>query len=175
MPLQRRVPKRGFKSIFKVPYQVVNLKDLERVKEEDINKDILEGVGLIRSAKKPVKLLGDGVIQRILNVTVDAFSVSARRAIEDAGGKCITLEIPRARIRKVKAAGAGKAPETEQPAREEQAVVEEPAAVEEQASEEEPAAVEEEEQASEEERPVEDEQVSEEEKQDETEPEDEAK
>jgi ribosomal protein L18E len=173
MPLQRRVPKRGFKNIFKVPYQVVNLKDLERVKEEDINKEILEGVGLIRSAKKPVKLLGIGDIQRILNVTVDAFSVSARRAIEDAGGKCITIEISRARIRTAKATSAGKAPEAEQPAREEQAVVEEPAAVEEQASEEEPAAVEE--QASEEERPVEDEQASEEEKQDETEPEDEAK
>ena len=175
----------------------MNLKDLERVKEEDINKETLEGVGLIRSAKKPVKLLGVGDIQRILNVTVDAFSISARRAIEDAGGKCITLEIPRARIRKAKAAGAGKAPEAEQPAgeerafeeeqpaREERAVEEEPAAVEEQASEEKKAAVEEqaseeepaavEEQASEEEQPVEEEKASEEDKQDETEPEDEAK
>lgn len=92
MPLQRRVPKRGFKNPFKTTYEVVNLGDLQKVTESEIDKKVLAEVGLIRSEKNLVKLLGDGEIKRKLNVTVDAFSSSARQAIEDAGGRCITLE-----------------------------------------------------------------------------------
>ncbi len=95
MPLQRRVPKRGFTNIFKVPYQVVNLSDLERIKGEEVDKEILKEIRLIRSVNKPVKILGNGRIQKIYNVTVDAFSASAREAIEAAGGKCIALEVPK--------------------------------------------------------------------------------
>ena len=95
MPLQRRVPKRGFTNIFKVPYQVVNLGDLERVKGDVVTKEILEECRLIRSASKPVKLLGNGDIHKKYDVTVDAFSASARKAIEDAGGTCTALEPPK--------------------------------------------------------------------------------
>ena len=95
MPLQRRVPKRGFTNIFKVSYQVVNLSDLERIKGDEVDKKILKETRLIRSVNKPVKLLGNGTIQKKYNVTVDAFSVSAREAIEAAGGTCVVMEVPK--------------------------------------------------------------------------------
>ena len=49
MPLQRRVPKRGFTNIFKVPFQFVNLSDLERIKGDVVDKNILKETRLIRS------------------------------------------------------------------------------------------------------------------------------
>ena len=99
MPLQRRVPKRGFKNPFKTTYEVVNLGDLDRVQGDEVDKDALKDAGLIRSRNVPVKILGNGKIERKLNVTVDAFSASAREAIEAAGGKCNTIEIPRDDLR----------------------------------------------------------------------------
>jgi len=102
MPLQRRVPKRGFTNIFKVTYQVVNLSDLERINSDEVDKKILKKTRLIRSVNKPVKLLGDGTIQKKYKVTVDAFSVSAREAIEAAGGTCIATEIPKPKKKLVK-------------------------------------------------------------------------
>ena len=95
MPLQRRVPKRGFKNPFKTVYEVVNIGELDRVKTDEIDKGVLKEAGLIRSEKLPVKLLGTGKIDRKLNVTVEAFSVSAREAIEAAGGSCTTIESTR--------------------------------------------------------------------------------
>ena len=92
MPLQRRVPKRGFKNPFRTSYQVVNLGDLERVGKADIDKQALEDAGLIRHADEPVKILGDGELKEKVNVTADAFSGTARRAIEEAGGSVTILE-----------------------------------------------------------------------------------
>lgn len=95
MPLQRRVPKRGFKNPFKTVYEVVNVGDLDRVKTDEIDKGVLKEAGLIRSEKLLVKLLGDGKIERKVNVTVEAFSASAREAIEAAGGRCNIIETTR--------------------------------------------------------------------------------
>jgi large subunit ribosomal protein L15 len=89
MPLQRRVPKRGFTNPFRKTFQVVNLKDLERVKGDEIDRVALRESGLIRSLGKPVKILGEGSIERKVTVRVDAFSEAARRAIEAAGGSCV--------------------------------------------------------------------------------------
>ncbi|MFC1544040.1 50S ribosomal protein L15 [Gemmatimonadota bacterium] len=89
MPLQRRVPKRGFTNPFHKVFQVVNLKDLEKVKGGEIDRAALREVGLIRSVGKPVKILGEGSIERKVTVRVDAFSEAARRAIEAAGGSCV--------------------------------------------------------------------------------------
>ncbi len=91
MPLQRRVPKRGFKNPFRTVFEVVNLADLDRVEGVEIDKERLAEAGLIRSAKNPVKLLGRGKIDRNVNVIVDAFSASAREAVEAAGGTCTPL------------------------------------------------------------------------------------
>jgi large subunit ribosomal protein L15 len=85
MPLIRRIPKRGFKSINRLEYQVVNVRDLGRV-DGDVSPDTLKGAGLIRSLRKPVKVLGVGEVEKKVSVSAHAFSASARSKIEAAGG-----------------------------------------------------------------------------------------
>lgn len=88
MPLQRRLPKRGFYNVFKKEYSVVNIRDLSRFSaDQQIDRDTLVASGIIKSKNKPVKLLGHGEISTALNVRVAAFSKSARDKIEAAGGK----------------------------------------------------------------------------------------
>jgi large subunit ribosomal protein L15 len=92
MPLQRRVPKFGFTNIFKIEYQVINLNALQRliesekIKDQALNANELKKLGLISSAKKPVKVLGNGEIKNKVSLTVNAFSKSAQQKIEAAGG-----------------------------------------------------------------------------------------
>lgn len=95
MPLQRRVPKRGFKNPFRTVYEVVNVGDLERVEAEHVDKETLKEAGLIRSINVPVKMLGNGKLEKTFNVTVEAFSASARTAIEAAGGTCTVIQTVR--------------------------------------------------------------------------------
>lgn len=89
MPLQRRVPKRGFHNKFKTDYQIINLTDLIRVDADEINPKLLEEKGIIKKADKRVKILGNGEINRSVSVIANAFSNSAIEAIEKAGGKAI--------------------------------------------------------------------------------------
>ena len=90
MPLVRRIPKRGFCNIFRVEYQVVNLKDLDRLfaDGETVSVENLVEKGLVRGGKRLVKVLGDGELSKKLNVQVHKFSASARAGIEKAGGSC---------------------------------------------------------------------------------------
>ena len=90
MPLIRRIPKRGFKSLNRVEYQVVNVRDLERV-EGDVSPESLKEAGLVRSLRKPVKILGVGEISRKLSVSAHGFSASAQSKIEAAGGTVTVL------------------------------------------------------------------------------------
>lgn len=87
MPLYRRLPKRGFKNIFRKEYHIVNIGDLaKRFKASDIvDPKALREVGLIK--KEPVKLLGNGEINFPLTVRVHRFSKQAKEKIELAGGK----------------------------------------------------------------------------------------
>ena len=85
MPLHRRIPKRGFTNINRIEYQVVNVSQLSRV-EGDVTPESLRAAGLISSMRKPVKVLGNGDIDAAKNVTVHAFSQSAKAKIEAAGG-----------------------------------------------------------------------------------------
>ncbi len=85
MPLVRRIPKRGFTPFTRVEYQVVNLRDLDRF-EGSVDPAALKRAGLVRSAAKPVKILGDGELAKALEVEAHAFSKSAREKIEAAGG-----------------------------------------------------------------------------------------
>jgi large subunit ribosomal protein L15 len=88
MPLQRRLPKRGFYNVFKKQYSVINIRDLSRFSaDQQVDRDTLVSSGIIKSKNKPVKLLGHGEISTALNVRVAAFSKSARDKIEAAGGK----------------------------------------------------------------------------------------
>jgi large subunit ribosomal protein L15 len=85
MPLVRRIPKRGFKSLSHVEYQVVNVRDLERL-DGEVSLEALAGAGLIRSTHRPVKVLGEGELAKALSVSAHAFSAGARSKIEAAGG-----------------------------------------------------------------------------------------
>jgi large subunit ribosomal protein L15 len=87
MPLQRRVPKRGFVNNFRTEYQVVNLDRLNRFASgTKVNRGVLIEAGLIRKAAVPVKLLGRGELTVALEVEVEAASRSAREAVSKAGG-----------------------------------------------------------------------------------------
>ena len=89
MPLQRRIPKRGFNNIFKVYYQIVNVSQLEKLEEAEITPEVLVKCGLIDSVSEPVKILGNGEISKGKKVTADAFSASAMEKIKNAGGEAI--------------------------------------------------------------------------------------
>lgn len=88
MPLQQRVPKRGFTNIFAREIVEVNLKDLNRFEGgATVTPETLIEAGVIKSVKDGVKLLGNGEIDRALTVKVHAFSKSAADKIQAAGGK----------------------------------------------------------------------------------------
>ena len=87
MPLQRRLPKRGFNNIFRKEYAVVNVKDLEKLEAgSKVDRESLAAAGLIRAKDKLVKILGEGEISKKFTVAVDKVSESARKKIENAGG-----------------------------------------------------------------------------------------
>jgi len=93
MPLQRRLPKRGFRNPFRKVYEIVNLRDLDRLEEETITPEVLASHRLIDLGKgRPVKILGDGRIGRKITVRAHAVSAGARAKIEAAGGAVELLE-----------------------------------------------------------------------------------
>ena len=88
MPLQRRLPKRGFYNVFKTDYAIVNIRDLNRFESgARVDSEAMVAAGLIKSRHSPVKLLGQGEISVAVNVQVAAISNSARQKVEAAGGK----------------------------------------------------------------------------------------
>lgn len=91
MPLIRRIPKRGFTNLNRVEYQVVNIRDLEKV-EGDVTPESLKAAGLVRSMRKPVKVLGVGEISRKAAVSAHKFSATAQAKIEAAGGTVTVIE-----------------------------------------------------------------------------------
>jgi large subunit ribosomal protein L15 len=117
-PLHQRIPKlRGFKNLFKIHYEVVNLGDIARLVELGelesgehpdskgsrkgtpapitVNQEILRAAGLVRRLDRPMKVLGGGGdLSTALFVVADAFSASARAKIEAAGGTVSVLEVP---------------------------------------------------------------------------------
>lgn len=87
LPLVRRVPKRGFVNLFRVEFQVVNLRDLARLEGKDVTPETLTAAGLVKRPDRPVKLLAVGGAPPSLRVRVQALSQAARRKIEEAGGE----------------------------------------------------------------------------------------
>ena len=91
-PLQRRLPKRGFHNRFKSEVQIVNLRDLERIKRiTKIDPQVLFEKGLIDKKDVPVKILGDGELNREIEIQAHAFSKSAREKITAAQGRISVL------------------------------------------------------------------------------------
>ncbi len=92
MPLQRRLPKFGFHHYGKIVYQVVNLSKLNNVDaRKEVTPELLTESGLIKNPDRPVKILGDGKLEKKLSVKVHAVSKSARESIEKSGGKVTLL------------------------------------------------------------------------------------
>jgi large subunit ribosomal protein L15 len=115
-PLHMRIPKlRGFKNRFKIDYEVVNIGAIAAAAERGafeggempgaatkpkkaapvtVNQELLRAVGLVRTLKKPLKILGNGELSTALFVVADAFTRSAVSKIEAAGGTISVLEVP---------------------------------------------------------------------------------
>jgi large subunit ribosomal protein L15 len=90
MPIHRRLPKRGFKNIWGEDSQVVNVGDLEKLPPDaDVEPGTLKQAGLVASATKPVKLLGDGDVTRSYTVRSITLSKTAREKITSAGGTVV--------------------------------------------------------------------------------------
>lgn len=89
MPLIRRIPKRGFRRTrFQKVYQIVNIKALGKfTKESTIDPAALKDKGLIKNVDIPVKILGDGKLNKPLVVKAHAISLNAKKIIEASGGK----------------------------------------------------------------------------------------
>ena len=88
MPLQRQIPKRGFKNIFATQYAIVNVGDLEIFENcTVVTEQTLVEAGLLKKTLDGVKVLGNGELTKQLTVEVAAFSESAKQKIEEVGGK----------------------------------------------------------------------------------------
>ena len=88
MPLQRRIPKRGFNNIFAKSYATLNVSDLNRFEDGAVvDAQSLVEIGLLKKTLDGVKILGKGNLERKLTVIANAFSQSAKEKIEQAGGK----------------------------------------------------------------------------------------
>ena len=91
MPLQRRLPKRGFTNLFRKTYQIVNVGDLDRLGAASVTPETLIEARIIRKKHIPVKVLGDGELTKKCEVSAHAFSTRAKEKIEAAGGKVTVL------------------------------------------------------------------------------------
>ena len=88
MPLQRRVPKRGFVNIFATRYEAINVDQLNRFEDGSVvDEAAIVGAGLVKNTRDGIKILGRGELTKKLTVKVAAFSKGAKSKIEAAGGK----------------------------------------------------------------------------------------
>ncbi len=97
MPLQRRVPKFGFKNINRVEFTTINLDDIQalidsgKIKEMKIDKEYLISNKLLKGKNMPLKILGNGEITSKIEITANAFSKTAKEKIEKGGGKAVLI------------------------------------------------------------------------------------
>ena len=87
MPLHRRLPKRGFKNIFKKEFAIVNLRDLEKLEGDSFTVDRLLELGVVNKLGDGLKVLGTGELTRAITVEAHVFSKSAADKIQRAGGQ----------------------------------------------------------------------------------------
>ena len=91
MSLARRLPKKGFTNIFKKEFQIININSIDKLDEEIVTASVLQERGLVKSLLIPIKILGEGSINKKIIIEANSFSVSAKKAIEKAGGTCKVL------------------------------------------------------------------------------------
>ena len=88
MPMQRRLPKRGFNNNFRKKIAVINLRDLQTFESgSQVDEAALVKAGLVKGSRDGIKLLGHGEIGVALNVKLNQISKNARKKIEAAGGR----------------------------------------------------------------------------------------
>jgi large subunit ribosomal protein L15 len=88
MPIQRRIPKRGFTNPFRVEYAIVNVGELERIDpKEPVTLESLLASGSVKDGRDGLKILGDGDLTKAITVRAHKVSAQAREKIEKAGGK----------------------------------------------------------------------------------------
>jgi len=92
MPLQRRLPKRGFHNIFKKRYAILNLKQLATLGEATVSPELLLQRGVVKNLRDGLKILGEGELKQAMTVRAHHFSQSAREKIMKAGGTVELLE-----------------------------------------------------------------------------------
>ncbi len=97
MPLQRRVPKFGFKNINRIEFNTINVGDLQKLidsgklKETSLNLEFLLNNNFLKNKNKPLKILGNGDLKSKLEISANAFSKTAIEKIESVGGKAIKI------------------------------------------------------------------------------------
>ncbi len=103
MPLQRRMPKFGFKNVFRREYEEVKVGDLEGL-SGPVDPEALKGAGLVRGNRDGVVVLGGGELKSAVTLKVHRVTAGARAAIEKAGGKIEIIPAPVTAYEKAKAA-----------------------------------------------------------------------
>lgn len=88
MPFKRGV---GFFNRYSVDYEVFNIGDIAESQAEEITPEVMQRAGLIKNLKRPVKILGEGEVNRPIRITAHKFSATARSKIEAAGGSVTEL------------------------------------------------------------------------------------
>ena len=91
MPLQRRVPKRGFKNPFRKEFVTLNVSILEKRDHAEFTIEDYQKLGLIKNLRDGIKILGDGELTRAITVHAHKFSKQAKEKIEKAGGTCVVV------------------------------------------------------------------------------------
>lgn len=94
MPLQRRIPKRGFNNIFKIEFQIINLNNINKLADNEVTAEVLLKNKLIKNKSKMIKVLSTGELTKPVKIYADAFSNTAVEKIKKAGGEAIIREYP---------------------------------------------------------------------------------
>ena len=92
MPLQRRLPKRGFTNIFRKELVAINVSRLAACEATEITLDDYRKLGLVKNMRDGIKILGQGDLEKAITVHAHKFSQSAREKIEKAGGTCVVVD-----------------------------------------------------------------------------------
>lgn len=92
MPLQRRLPKRGFKNPFRKEYVTFNVSLFEDRGVTEVTLEDYRKMGLVKNLQDGIKILGDGELTRAIKVHAHKFTKSAREKIENAGGTCVVID-----------------------------------------------------------------------------------
>ncbi len=87
MPIQRRMPKRGFKNISRREYAIINLATLSKMEAAEVTPELLKATGIVKDMKDGLKVLGNGELDKAITVRAHKFSQSALDKIAAAGGK----------------------------------------------------------------------------------------